>query len=57
MILTSYCITILTASALYIVLYRENKRRDAIELDERERDRLAFKNLTDKQNPHFRYVL
>lgn len=53
----SYCITILSASTLWLVLYRENKRRNAGELDERERDRLAFKDLTDKQNPYFRYVL
>ena len=52
-----YCITIVSATALYFVLWRENKKREAIEVDERERDRLAFKDLTDKQNPYFRYVL
>lgn len=54
---SSYCITIVSASTLYFVLWRENKKREAIEVDERERDRLAFKDLTDKQNPYFRYVL
>lgn len=53
----SYCITILSASTLYVILWRENRRRDNLELDETERDRLAFKDLTDKENPYFRYVL
>ncbi|KZL65205.1 MFS transporter [Colletotrichum tofieldiae] len=52
-----YCITILSSSALYFILWKENKRRDALGLDESERDRLAFKDLTDKENEHFRYVL
>ncbi|KAL4802198.1 major facilitator superfamily domain-containing protein [Aspergillus unguis] len=51
-----YCITILCASVLCVLLVRENKRRDGLGLEERERDRLAFKDLTDKQNLHFRYV-
>ncbi|KAK1144076.1 hypothetical protein N8T08_005738 [Aspergillus melleus] len=51
-----YCITILAASALYVVLSRENKRRYTLGLEESERDRLAFKDLTDKENLHFRYV-
>jgi hypothetical protein len=55
--LRSYCITIACASVLYFILHRENKRRDALDLDESERDRLAFKDLTDKQNSYFRYVL
>ncbi|KAL2286776.1 hypothetical protein FJTKL_06342 [Diaporthe vaccinii] len=52
-----YCITIISASALYYTLHRENKKRDALGLDESERDRLAFKDLTDKENSYFRYVL
>ncbi|KAK1545869.1 allantoate permease [Colletotrichum paranaense] len=52
-----YCITILSSLGLYVILYRENRRRDALGLDENERDRLAFKDLTDKENEHFRYVL
>lgn len=55
--LHSYCITIASSCALYIVLYRENKRRDILRLDEVERDKLAFQDLTDVQNPYFRYVL
>ncbi|KAF4544371.1 MFS transporter [Lasiodiplodia theobromae] len=52
-----YCITIASASALYVLLYRENKRRNELDLDKREGDRLAFKDLTDKENLHFRYAL
>lgn len=54
---SSYCITIAAAVALYIVLWRENKKRDAVSIDVDERDRLAFMDLTDKENPYFRYVL
>ncbi|PYH92157.1 MFS general substrate transporter [Aspergillus ellipticus CBS 707.79] len=52
-----YCITIAAAAALYAVLWRENRRRDAMDLDDSQRDKLAFQDLTDKQNPFFRYVL
>ncbi|KAI4596031.1 hypothetical protein KJ359_006323 [Pestalotiopsis sp. 9143b] len=52
-----YCITILCASTLYVLLHRENKRRDALSLDEAERNSNAFKDMTDKENLHFRYVL
>ncbi|KAF2271848.1 allantoate transport protein [Westerdykella ornata] len=52
-----YCITIAASVALYYVLWRENKRRAALPMDEEERDRLAFQDLTDKENPYFRYVL
>ncbi|BDD63055.1 hypothetical protein MPDQ_003658 [Monascus purpureus] len=51
-----YCITMLTASILWVLLSLENKRRDKLELNEEERNRLAFKDLTDKENPYFRYV-
>jgi hypothetical protein len=43
--------------ALYAVLLRENKKRDALAVNEEERDRFAFLDLTDKENPYFRYVL
>lgn len=53
----SYCITVAASVALYVVLWREmSKRKDQPENDE-ERDRLAFLDLTDKQNAYFRYVL
>jgi hypothetical protein len=42
---------------LYFVLRNENKRRDALGLgDESERAKLAFQDLTDMENPYFRYV-
>lgn len=53
----SYIICILAAAALYFILKAENKRRDAIPQDEAERAKLAFMDLTDKENPYFRYVL
>jgi hypothetical protein len=53
----SYCITIAAAVALYAVLMRENRKREGLDVDEHERDRLAFMDLTDKENPYFRYVL
>ncbi|KAL8738255.1 MAG: hypothetical protein Q9181_000935 [Wetmoreana brouardii] len=53
----SYCIVIILAIALYIHLRRENRKRDSLPQDEAERDSFAFKDLTDKENPYFRYVL
>ncbi|TKA80529.1 hypothetical protein B0A49_01020 [Cryomyces minteri] len=52
-----YCITIASSITLYFVLKRENTRRDALQLSEEDRDRHAFDDLTDKQNPYFRYAL
>ncbi|OJJ61719.1 hypothetical protein ASPSYDRAFT_40250 [Aspergillus sydowii CBS 593.65] len=51
-----YCITILCASVLSVLWFRENRRRAGLGLNESDRDRLAFKDLTDKENLHFRYV-
>ncbi len=53
----SYCITILSATALYIVLGRENRRRETLELNDVDRDKSAFQDLTDKENPYFKYML
>lgn len=53
----SYCIVIAVATTLYVLLWRENRSRAAMELDEVQRDKIAFDDLTDKQNPFFRYVL
>ncbi|TPX14705.1 uncharacterized protein E0L32_005100 [Thyridium curvatum] len=52
-----YCITILASIALYFVLRRENAKKEALEVDEAEKDKLAFQDLTDKENPYFRYVM
>jgi len=54
--LNSYIIVILLAIILFFVLRRENARRDALPVDEDERDRMAFLDLTDKENVYFRYV-
>ncbi|ORY16356.1 major facilitator superfamily domain-containing protein [Clohesyomyces aquaticus] len=51
-----YCITILASVALWFVLRRENSKREGMAVDVDERDRLAFLDLTDKENPYFRYV-
>lgn len=52
-----YVICIVASAALYFVLWRENRKRDALPVDEAERAKLAFLDLTDKENPYFRYVL
>ncbi|KAL8659277.1 MAG: hypothetical protein Q9202_007195 [Teloschistes flavicans] len=52
-----YCIVILLAIVLYVVLWKENKKRGTLPLNEAERDSFAFRDLTDKENPYFRYVL
>jgi len=52
-----YCITILAAVVLYLVLRRENRKREGLPIDEDERDRCAFMDLTDKENRYFKYVL
>lgn len=56
LILNSYCITITSASLLYVLCSRENKRRESLALTESERVRLGFEDLTDKENVYFRYV-
>lgn len=53
----SYIICILAATALYFILRAENKRRETVPGDETERAKLGFMDLTDKENPYFRYVL
>ena len=52
-----YCIVIVLAVVLYVLLRRENKRREGLALDEEQREKWAFKDLTDRENPYFRYVL
>lgn len=54
----SYCICIAASAILYFVLWRENKKRDAEDLsDDEQKDKNAFADLTDMENPYFRYVL
>lgn len=57
LITRSYCIVILLAIVLYVVLWKENKKRGTLPMNEAERDSFAFRDLTDKENPYFRYVL
>ncbi|KAI4246301.1 MAG: hypothetical protein L6R40_001969 [Gallowayella cf. fulva] len=52
-----YCIVIILAITLYFHLRAENRKKDALPQDETERDKMAFRDLTDKENPYFRYVL
>lgn len=54
----SYCITIVSAGVLYFVLAKENRRRAAMQLNnDDDRDKMAFQDLTDKENPYFMYML
>jgi hypothetical protein len=53
----SYCITITSSIVFYVVLRLENRRRDRLELDESLRDKMAFADMTDRENMFFRYVL
>lgn len=53
----SYIICILAATTLYFILKSENRKRESVPDDEAERAKLAFMDLTDKENPYFRYVL
>ncbi|KAI1344509.1 MFS general substrate transporter [Xylariaceae sp. FL0016] len=53
-----YCITIVASIALFLVLRHENHRKESeVVEDETERAKLAFQDLTDKENPYFRYVM
>ncbi|KAH8174510.1 major facilitator superfamily protein [Sarocladium implicatum] len=52
-----YVFAMLCATSLYVILYRENKARERLELNEEDKARMAFKDLTDKENKFFRYAL
>ncbi|KAM7211427.1 Major facilitator superfamily domain containing protein [Rhypophila decipiens] len=58
-----YIICIIASISLYVVLARANKKKEralleqGLENDQAERAKLAFQDLTDLQNPYFRYVL
>jgi hypothetical protein len=55
-IIIAYCIVIVLAVVLYFMLMFENRPRDQMALDEKEAEKVAFEDLTDKENLHFRYV-
>ncbi|KAL2018064.1 hypothetical protein VTK56DRAFT_1296 [Thermocarpiscus australiensis] len=52
-----YVICIAASAALYVVLMTANKKKLAANVDGTERAKLAFQDLTDMENPYFRYVL
>ncbi|KAB8556614.1 hypothetical protein FH972_025651 [Carpinus fangiana] len=52
-----YCILITSALLLYLHLWQENKRRKSFILDDEKMQESSFKDLTDRQNPYFQYVL
>lgn len=54
--IASYCLVIVLAITLMFILRGENMRRERLQLDEKEAEKTAFEDLTDKENPHFRYV-
>ena len=49
-------LVIVLAAALYIMLSRENSKREKLVLQGKEAERVAFEDLTDKENPFFRYA-
>jgi len=53
----SQMVCIGAAAVLYVVLRRANEEKSRVPEDETERAKLAFQDLTDIQNPYFRYVL
>jgi hypothetical protein len=53
----SYIICIVSSAALYALLWFANKKKEAVPVNEEEKQRLAFQDLTDMENPYFRYVL
>jgi hypothetical protein len=55
-IIGSYAVLVAVAAVLYIMLSRENARRDALDLDEKEGEKHAFEDLTDRENMWFRYA-
>ena len=55
-IIGSYAVLVLVAVMLYVMLRRENRRRDALSLDEKEGEKHAFDDLSDKENMYFRYA-
>lgn len=52
-----YCILIVTSAVMYAVLRAQNQQRNPQTADEQQRDEFAFKDLTDRENPYFQYVL
>lgn len=55
-IIGSYAVLVAVAALLYFMLRRENSRRDAMAMDEKEGEKHAFDDLTDRENMWFRYA-
>lgn len=55
-IIVCHVLLIILSGVLFVLYRRENKRREALNLDKEEAERIAFDDLTDKQNLHFRYA-
>ncbi|KAK5940524.1 hypothetical protein PMZ80_006940 [Knufia obscura] len=55
-IIVCYALLVVLSALLYFMFKRENSRRDALNLDREEGDKIAFDDLTDKQNLYFRYA-
>ncbi|EDK45822.1 conserved hypothetical protein [Lodderomyces elongisporus NRRL YB-4239] len=51
------CFSLFTLVALYISYYVENKRRDSLPPIDMHLENYEFADLTDRENPHFRYAL
>ena len=51
-----YAVLIVVAMVLFVLLRRENARREGMGLDEKEGERRAFEDLTDRENEWFRYA-
>jgi hypothetical protein len=51
-----YALLVCVATLLFFLLKKENARRDALGLDEREGEKCAFEDLTDRENLWFRYA-
>ena len=60
--IVSHLIEVLLIITFWIILRRENKRRDKIQsameggLEGRDLDTTAFADMTDKENLNFRYI-
>ncbi|KKA29650.1 hypothetical protein TD95_002808 [Thielaviopsis punctulata] len=52
-----YCICIVASLLLYYVLWSANKQKRQTPDNPKRRAQLAFRDLTDKENPYFHYVL
>lgn len=52
----SYVLAIVTMLLYMLYCWRENCRRDGLGLPREAHADTDFKDLTDKENPHFRYV-